>query len=126
MKILFILSALVLSIAAHAENFLGHVPIFTIYHPYSGSGSVPTTGWTQLVASLPSNVSLLQIYDTSGQVMKIAKGASGSEVAFPMTIPRGGNNGDGTPVSLTSGTRISIEAASTTASTGEIIINFFQ
>ncbi len=125
MKIIFILSAFLLSMGAHSESFLGKTPIQTVYHPYA-SGSVTTGAWTALITSLPSNVSYAQIIDTSGQVMKLATGASGSEVAIPFTIPRNFSGSTGFPFTLRQGVRVSIEASSTTASTGEIIINFFQ
>ena len=114
-----------MSFASFGESFLGKTPISTVFKSYA-TGNVTSTAWVEVVHSMPSSISFVQIYDTSGQVIKIARGASGSEVAIPLTIPRGGNDGDGFLFQISSGDRISVKSGTATATTGELIMNFFQ
>jgi hypothetical protein len=89
-----------------------------------GTTNVTTSAWTQLTAALPSGVSAIQVFDTSGQSVAIGVGAPGAEV-HKLTI---GPNSNGmiTPMRLEAGQRISVKALSATASTGELNINLFQ
>jgi len=96
----------------------------TIYNDFSssnlpGSASSPL----QLVASLSSAVSKIQIADTGGNFMEIMSGGSGSEVREALIGP----GSDSTiELSLPSATRVSIRRIDSTsaASVGAIAINF--
>ncbi len=79
------------------------------------STNVSTSAYTQLIASTVANCGRLEITDTSGKILKIAKGASGSEqdictVAISGTVV--------IPYYLPLGTRLSIIAVDSTATTG--------
>lgn len=86
------------------------------------AGSVTTGAWVQLVASTTSATNLIEIFDSSGQTMKIGTGAAASEVSQLYVFP--GGNG---PVSIAipASTRVSVRAVSSTASVGELDINFW-
>lgn len=83
--------------------------------------NVTTGAYVELVASTASQYRKLQIFDSSGQTLKIAFGAAASEVDKLLVFP-GGN--DVIEVNLPASTRVSIRAVSATASVGEICINF--
>ena len=88
-----------------------------------GSTNVTTGGWVELVASLADSVSVVEIFDSSGQILELGTGAAASEVPSAYVM-RGGNGF--MPLSLASGARVAIQAVSATASSGEIIINFYK
>lgn len=86
------------------------------------STNVTTAAYVQLVSSLTSNTSMLEVYDGSGQSLVLAIGAAGSEVNKFYIVP--GGNGK-IPVQLRIGDRVSVKAISATANTGELLVNFF-
>jgi len=85
------------------------------------STSVGTGAYVELVSSTSAEIKKIQIFDSSGQTLVIATGASSSEVDKLYVFP--GGNGD-IDVSIPASTRISIKAISDTANAGEISINF--
>lgn len=93
-----------------------------IRNDYTGT-SVTTAAYVQLSASLPSNISQITLFDSSGQTLMLALGAAASEVD-QLLIPPGGFNG-AIPFVATAGQRLSIKAVSADATVGEIDINLF-
>jgi hypothetical protein len=85
--------------------------------------AVTTSAYVQLVASTTSLANEIEIFDSSGQTLTLAIGASGSEVNQINIFP--GGNGR-IPLSIPAGTRVSIKAISATASVGELDINFYS
>lgn len=92
-----------------------------IRNDYS-SVNVTTGAYVQLIASTTSATSEIEIFDSSGQTLKIAVGAAASEVDQILVFP-GGNSR--VPLLIPAGTRVSIRAVSATASVGEICINLY-
>lgn len=86
------------------------------------TGNVTTGAYVQLVASLTTTCSEIEIFDSSGQTLFLATGGAGSEVDQILIFP--GGNGR-IPLRIAAGTRISIKAVSATANTGEIDLNFY-
>lgn len=86
---------------------------------YTGT-SVTTLAYTQAVASTSAATHRLQIFDSSGQTMKLAVGAAGSEVD-QIVIPPGGIDCD---LLIPINSRVSLKAVSAAATVGEIDINF--
>ena len=86
------------------------------------SGSVTTGAWVQIVASLATTANLIEIFDSSGQTMELGLGPAASEVRACIITP--GGNGQ-VPLTIASGTRVSVRAISGTASVGELDINFY-
>jgi len=83
-------------------------------HAYS-TGNVTTSAYTELVASTSISVGKLEVCDTSGKLLKIASGASGSEVDILTTTVSGCVI---VPYYLAKGTRLSIEAIDANATSG--------
>lgn len=88
-----------------------------------GSTSIPTAGWTEIVASIASSSSHFVINDTGGQVMELALGGVGSEQKI-INVPPGGF---GTAIALTipAGSRISVRAVDADATAGYFLADFF-
>lgn len=90
-----------------------------VRNDYTGT-NVTTGAYVELIASTTSDCTKMRIFDSSGQTLKIATGAAASEVDLFLVFP-GGN--EEIEVNIPSGTRISIQAVSATAASGEISIN---
>jgi len=84
--------------------------------------NVTTAAYVQLIASTAAAYQEIEIFDSSGQTLKIAFGAAASEVDKFLVFP-GGNGRIKRNVPI--GTRISIRAVSATASVGEISLNLY-
>jgi hypothetical protein len=84
--------------------------------------SVTTTVYVQLVASIASAVKEIEIFDSSGESLVLALGASGSESDKVYVFP--GGNGR-IPLQIAVGQRLSIKAVSANATSGELLINFY-
>lgn len=100
----------------------GRSVITTVRNDYS-SVNVTTGAWVQLVASLGATVNAFEIFDSSGQTLELGTGAAASEVRLILVYP--GGNGQ-VPVTIPSGTRLSIRAVSATANSGELDINLYS
>lgn len=87
------------------------------------SVNVTTAAYVQLVASTTSATSEIEIFDSSGQTLKLAVGAAASEVDQIIIFP--GGNGR-IPLKIPASSRVSVKALSATASLGEIDVNFYQ
>lgn len=92
-----------------------------IRNDYS-SVNVTTGAYVQLIASTSNTYKEIEIFDSSGETLKIAYGAAASEVDQFLVVP--GGNGR-IRFNVPTATRISIRAVSATANTGEISVNFY-
>ena len=84
--------------------------------------NVTTGAYVELIASTSDKVQYMELFDSSGQTLKIAIGGAGSEVDKFIIFP-GGNNK--IIVDIPAGSRVAIRALSATANAGESSINFF-
>lgn len=87
------------------------------------STNVTTLAWTQLISTVGASiVREIEIFDSSGEILEIGLGASGSEVAQSYIVP--GGNGR-IPVVIPAGTRVAVRAVSATANIGYLTVNFY-
>jgi hypothetical protein len=98
-------------------------PCQVIRNDYS-STSVTTSAWVQLDSSMNADTHELEIFDSSGSVLKLGIGASGSETDIPFHIIPGGN-ANRIAVSIPQGSRLAIKAVDATASSGQLVINCY-
>lgn len=98
------------------------VPVQLIRNDYS-STNVTTSAYVELDSALDSRVSEIELFDSSGQTLVLAIGASGSEVDTMYIMP--GGNGR-VRLLLEEGTRLSVKAVSGNATTGELTINLWS
>lgn len=82
------------------------------------SVNVTTAAWTQLIASTSATINAFMLFDSSGQTLELGVGGSGSETRLCI-IPPGGFAG-AIPITIPSGSRLSVKAISGTADVGEI------
>lgn len=101
----------------------GSTPVQVIRNAY-GSTNVTTGAWVQLDSALDQNVSAIEVFDSSGSVLKLAIGASGSEKELPYYILPGGQGR--VALLLPKGARLAIRAVDTNATSGQLVINFLQ
>lgn len=83
---------------------------------------VTSAAYVTLIAATSAAITELEIFDSSGQLMIIAIGAAAAEVDQVYDFP--GGNGR-IPLEIAAGSRVSIKAASTTASVGYIAVNTY-
>lgn len=100
---------------------LGKAGIALSRNEYAGS-PVTTSAYTELISSMPADVSEIYIFDSSGQTLVLALGAIGVEIDTSYVIP--GGNGI-IPLRVPSGERVSIKAVSANATVGEFSATFF-
>ena len=93
-----------------------------LYRNVYSTTNVTTAAYTQVVASLASNVNIIDIFDSSGQTMVIATGAAGAEVQKAYIYPGGPGQ---IPLAIAAGTRVAIRAVSANATLGEINMTFY-
>lgn len=95
-----------------------NAPVLSLY----ASTPVTSGAYVQLIASTTSAANALEIFDSSGQALYFATGAAASEVNQFIIYP--GGNGR-IPFTIAAGTRISIKAVNTSATSGQIILNLY-
>lgn len=97
---------------------------FQVVRMSYASTNVTTSAWTQLVANMSGLARTISVFDSSGQTMVLGTGAVGSEVAQTWYIFPGGLQL--IPITIPANSRLVVKAISSTASSGEIDINFYQ
>ena len=87
------------------------------------AASISDAAWTEIIASTAQAITLLKIFDSSGQIIKVGTGVALSEADL-IRIPPGGDNFE---VSIPAGTRIAIraEAGVGTVVVGTLIFQMF-
>lgn len=99
------------------------VPVQTLRNAYA-SVNVNTSAWVELDASIDKDVTTMEIFDSSGETLKLSIGpASGSEVDTIHIMP--GGNGL-ISLMMNQGQRLAIRAVSANATVGELIINMYS
>lgn len=100
----------------------GGKSVVTFHRREYSSSNVTTAAWFELISSIPSDITHIEIFDSSGQTLKLGVGPAASEVDLVLVFP--GGNGM-IPVEILSGSRLAIRALSATANEGEICINLY-
>lgn len=85
-----------------------------ITHSYS-SGNVGTSAYVEITPSTPISCSKLELTDSSGKMVIVAKGLAGSEVDLGVCPVSGSIV---IPIYLPPGTRLSLKAIDASATTG--------
>ena len=99
-------------------NVSGHSPLLPqVRNDYTVT-PVTTAAPVTLLASLAGNANAIEIFDSSGQTLRLFVGAAN------IIVPPGGNGL--LPVFIPVGSSISIQAISNDAVSGEIDINFYD
>jgi hypothetical protein len=101
-----------------AGTTMANAPVYNVY----SSTNITTSAYVQLVASTSNVINNIHIFDSSGQAMIFAIGASGSEVNQLYVQP----GGDTYNFHIPAGTRISYKALTSTASTGYLLMSFLE
>ena len=99
----------------------GVIPKQMIRNDYS-STNVLTSAYVELDSALDGNTNEIEIFDSSGETLKLALGPAGSEVDIMFIMP--GGNGR-IMLGLPQGVRLSVKAVSANATTGELTMNLW-
>lgn len=112
--------AVLLMLGAAASPAMS-APVVTLSY---STTNVTTAAYVQLVASTTLSSRAVEVCDTSGHLIKLATGASGSEVDF-MTTAVGTTAASCVvvPSFLLSGVRLSLKAVDATANSGFIAVS---
>ncbi len=88
------------------------------------STNVTTSAWVQLDSALNGNSTEMEIFDSSGETLKLGIGVAAAEVDLHHIVP--GGNGR-IPCMLSVGARLAIKCVSTgPAASGELILNLYR
>lgn len=82
-----------------------------------------TSAWLQLFSSTATHANFIEIFDSTGEIARLATGAASSEVQL-LEISPGGNGH--IPVRIDAGTRLTIRPTATPPSGSVTIINFYD
>lgn len=88
----------------------------------ASSNSITTSAYDELDSSLDGNILAMEIYNSTGQVLRLAHGPAGSEVDDFYIMP--GGNGL-IYVQFDIGARLAVTAVDGNATSGQLIINCY-
>lgn len=91
-----------------------------------GATNVTTSAWVEITSAIPAAATHMHIFDSSGSVLKLSTGASGSEAASELNfyiIP--GGMEILLPIELAKSKRLAAKAVDANATDGQLVINFF-
>jgi len=94
--------------------------VLTYQRDYSING-ISSASWSEIVSSLPSNVTRIHIFDSCGEPVMVGKGTAGNEVETFRIAPGGDGAVD---LSIEAGARLSVKTVSGTVNDGKLLINF--
>lgn len=99
------------------------LPAMPVFNFRQDTGSVNiNTSYTAVSAALPSETTLANIYNGTTSSLAVAIGATGSQVIILYVPP---SIDLSVPFHTSKNTELWVKANSTTASSGEVIINLF-
>lgn len=86
---------------------------------------ITTAAWTVVTSSLPAPCTAISIAYTGDGILKLAKGAPGSEVELPLYVVPGMMMEKLIPLELAKALAISAKCLDQNTATGELVINLF-
>lgn len=104
------------------RGLLVRVPVLTVR--YNATTPITTSAWQQITAALTKPASAVEIFNGSGSILQIARGAAAAEIAFPYTIPPGTLT-TVLPFEFSNNSRITMKAVDQDTTEGYVILNFF-
>lgn len=105
------------------RNLLAELPVGKIRIDLS-LVNLDTSTWTTL-ANAPAACTAMSVAYTGEGILKLAKGAVGSEVELPLFITPGQNHEMLIPLNLAKSSRISGMCDDQAVTSGELVINFY-
>jgi hypothetical protein len=107
------------------SRMLARKPIYKFRHSISTT-NITLAAWVQVLASMPVAVGAMEIFNSSGQILKLSLGAAGVEDASEINyyvLPNG--SPILIPIEVSKGKRLSAKAVDGNAAVGDLIFNFF-
>lgn len=106
-----------------SRALLARNAVAKLYLDVAGA-NIATNAWTELTSSLSAPVSAVEIFNSTGRVLKLAIGAAASEQELDYYILPG-TVSPIIPVSIAKSSRLSLKAMDSLADSGEVVINCF-
>jgi hypothetical protein len=102
----------------------GRSLVNSVRHEY-GTTAVTTAAWVELIAATAGVVNLIQVFDSSGNLMELGVGAAAAESRIALVFPGGLPP---TELAIPAGSRLSVRAVSANSNTAgtELNINLFS
>lgn len=97
-------------------------PVQLVNRDYANA-SVNTSTFSTLVNALTDHSSELEIFDSSGSILVLGYGPSGSEQNLIYVMPGGSGR---IACLLSKGNRLSIKAVDSAATSGELVMNIYR
>lgn len=97
-------------------------PVGTAIANDCSSTTITAAAYVQLTAATDAPASGILVFNTSAKAIKLARGASGSEVDTGIVIPPSSTSGTFIPIEIKKGTRLSAKALSADATTGYFVV----
>lgn len=107
-----------LPVAGATGRSVANAPVYNVY----SATNITTAAYVQLIASTTNATNFVDIFDSSGNAMILAVGASGSEVIQAYVAP----GGDQIPLAIPAGSRVSYKALTADSTSGYLLINLLK
>ena len=101
------------------------IPVKAYLINYTTTPVTHAGGWVSIDTNLPVGCQEIEVFDSSGQIMRLGVGPIGNIVALNHYITPGGNTKP-IAIMLSAGTALSIEAPIADANAGYLILNLYQ
>lgn len=92
----------------------------------TSSTNITTSAWTTITETIPAGTTAIEIFNSSSSVIKLSTGTAGNEDASELNfyVLPGGTEGL-IPIELSKNARLAGKAVDTSATVGQIVINFY-
>ncbi len=107
-----------------ARDLLAAKPTGKIYYDLT-SGSITTAAWREIEDSIPASCTAIMVAWSGDAVLKLAKGAAGSEVELPIYITPGQAPNVLIPLELSKAWRLAARAEDQNVTVGRLVITLF-
>lgn len=122
MRTFIALFVLLVSVLIPTPSFAYSLGVRTQY----STQSIFSTGWTQIVASLPQFSTDVVVGDSSNQAVLLGVGAPGAEVVQAVIPANSAATPFRYPLQIPAGARVSLKSSTSTVSSGEDDMSFFH
>lgn len=105
------------------RNLLATRPVHKLRLDIAGT-NITTGAWVEIEDSMPKACDAIEVFYTGESILRLAQGASGSEVEMDMYLVPGGSP-ILIPVNIARSKRLAVRALDQNSTFGELVINFY-
>lgn len=104
-----------------SRGLLARIPVGKLTHDYAAT-NVTTSAWVLVSTTIPAAASAVEIFDSSGRIMKMSIDNGVTELKFYITP---GGPDTLLPVEWKKGSSLYLKAQDASATVGNLIMNFY-